>query len=287
MAFDAFMVVKVRGSETLKGESTDHEFGKQQASEILSFSFSSFPNATTGSQEDVIDAATGTDSSTLPSSSTSSPAASLKDPSDLLSVIKSIPILKKSFDHQEEKHKGDVESLNERIDRLANRTKAVAQQVKKVDEKIDNVSADQASGNGEQGSSSPGNTKNKAKKANKLKIVLEKFVDSASPGLLKAYCQAADRKEHNDYKPFEEVVLSFRKAGGSTPLVYLKIKLSQVDVTSYSLDSGSGSEPPRENLTLSCETFMISYTRQTQEGGAKDMDPDKILGWDFENNKRL
>jgi type VI protein secretion system component Hcp len=285
MAFDAFMVVKIRGMEILQGESADLEFGKQKASEILSFRFTSFPESASGGQMEALGAGTDTAQPTTFSSGPPSPAASLKDPSELQGVFKAVPILKKSIAQVEEKLKDHFESLNEKINQVASATRVVDEKidkvnekVDKVNEKVDNAAADQASGNGKQES---------LKKAAKLKIVLDKFVDSASPRLLRAYCQAADQQAHDDYKPFEEVVLSLRKGGGSTALLYLKIILSQVDVTSYSLDSGSGTELPRETFTLSCETFKVQYTQQNLEGGGSRQPTEKIQGWDFEHNKAL
>jgi type VI protein secretion system component Hcp len=280
MAFDAFMVVKVRGAETLQGETTDDEFRKQMASEILSFSFTSFPEATAASETEAIDA--GTDTSSSRSSSPPSPTASLKDPSDLAGLIKSIPIIKKSITHIEETHKESVDSLHARIDRVADATNAVAERVNQVDKKVDNLAEEQANGGQEQDLASTGKGKEKAKKANKLGVVLEKFVDTASTRLLKAFCQVADRQAHDDYQPFEQVVLYLRKAGGPRATLYLKIELSQVDVTAYSLNSGSGSEPPKETFTLSCQKFKVEYTPQTTAGTAASKSKSSILDWDFE-----
>jgi len=194
--------------------------------------------------------------------------------------------LKKSIAILENMHNEGLENLSQRMNRLANATKAVAEQISEIDEKVENLAGDQATSNGDQDSEVTANREN-AKRANKLKVGLEKFVDSASTRLLNAYCQAADQQVHDDYKPFEQVVLSFRKASGSPPLVYLTIELSQVDVTSYSLDSGSGTEPPRETLTLSCETFKITYKAQDTEGRGKAYSPNSVMGWNFETNKPI
>jgi type VI protein secretion system component Hcp len=195
MAFDAFMIVKVKGSEVLKGESVDEEFSKLGASEILEFSFSS------------------------------SEAGS--------------------------KIRGILEGKEI--------TSSIAK-TKTEDELED-------------------------EKRTKLKMSVSKYLDSASPGLLKAYCQISDRRPNDDYKPFESVILNLRKAGGSNPLRYLMIELDTVDVSSYALESGSGNEPPRENLTLSFETFKVEYTSQSTTGLASGMSKTSIMGWDFENNK--
>jgi hypothetical protein len=55
-------------------------------------------------------------------------------------------------------------------------------------------------------------------------------------------------------------------------------------VTSYSLDCDSGTEPPKENLTLSFETFTVKYTSQSAQGAFSAQSKTKIMGWDFEKN---
>jgi type VI protein secretion system component Hcp len=121
-------------------------------------------------------------------------------------------------------------------------------------------------------------------KAKKLSITLSKHLDSASPGLLRAYCSASDPKINKPHKPFESVILVLRKAGGFRQLVYLKITLSKVDVTAYSLDIGTGQDPPEENMTLSFETFQVEYTAQDARGQGLAKSQTSIMGWDYENN---
>jgi type VI protein secretion system component Hcp len=126
---------------------------------------------------------------------------------------------------------------------------------------------------------------NQDTKAKKLSITLSKYLDRASPGLLKAYCNVSDPKKDKLHKPFELVTILLRKAGGPKQLVYLKIALSKVDVTAYSLDVSSGKEPPKENLTLSFETFQVEYKSQSMTGETSAKSNTSILGWDFENNR--
>ncbi len=83
---------------------------------------------------------------------------------------------------------------------------------------------------------------------------------------------------------FDSVHLIFRKAGGTNPLLYLRLNLYKVDVTAYSLESGSGTEHPTENLTLSFESFKIEYTSQSAAGTTSVKSKTKIMGWDFEKN---
>jgi type VI protein secretion system component Hcp len=125
-----------------------------------------------------------------------------------------------------------------------------------------------------------------APKAKKLSITLSKYLDKASSGLLKAYCSVSDPKKDKPHKPFELVTILLRKAGGAKQLVYLKIALSKVDVTAYSLDVSSGTEPPKENLTLKFETFQVEYKSQSATGESSGKSNTSILGWDFENNRR-
>jgi type VI secretion system secreted protein Hcp len=201
MAFDAFMVIKVRGKETLPGESTDAAFAG--ACGILEFAFKSSDALSREVTDDAQPAGFGllddssTDSSSVGSSST---------------------------------HPAPV------------------------------------------------------KDAKRLSVTLSKHLDSASPGLLRAYCTAADPKQGAEATAFDSVHLIFRKAGGSSPLVYLKLNLYKVDVTAYSLESGNGTAPPAENLTLSFESYKVEYTSQSAAGTSSAKSKTKIMGWDFEKN---
>lgn len=130
-------------------------------------------------------------------------------------------------------------------------------------------------------------TPDSSRKPSKLKITVKKLVDSASSSLLQAYCHAATLKPKTKYEPFEYVTLYFRKAGGTNPLLYLKITLNKVDVTSYRLDYYSGTELPKEDLTLSFETFKVEYKSQSASGVRAGMTGSSIMGWNFEKNKVL
>jgi type VI protein secretion system component Hcp len=274
MAFDAFMVIKPGGGETIKGESLDEEFKSQGASEILSFDFSS---SEAGSKIQGILEGTAIASS-IRTGSVSPSSAPMKEAKDITGVNAEIKKLEKRIDYHEEKHEKDIDAVLELTEKVSIATQEVAKDVAEL-------AKAQVEDYSEPTSDSTKNGTSNAKRASKLKIALTKYLDSASSGLLKAYCQASDRKPNDEYKPFESVILSFRKAGGPSPLVYLKITLSKVDVTSYTLDSGSGSGPPRESLTLSFETFKVTYTSQSTAGSASGKSKSLIMGWDYETSK--
>jgi type VI protein secretion system component Hcp len=223
MAFDAFMVIKDSEGKTLEGESTDLDFAKKNASDILKFSFSS---------------------------------------SDALSAIERMR--KEEAENEEIERIRNVEAERER--RAAGKKSNKAWRETGGERRIREI----ASARGEQEKS-------------RLSIGLEKYLDKASSGLLEAYCRTSDGRPA-ERKPFKSVTLYFRKAGGATPLLYLRIKLFQVSVSSYNLDSGDGNSPPKESLTFSFETFVVQHTSQTGQGAATGKSKTTLMGWDYDKN---
>lgn len=98
-----------------------------------------------------------------------------------------------------------------------------------------------------------------AGKVNVQDISFTKYVDSATPNLIKACC---------DGKHFDEAVLTFRKAGG-TPLEYLALTLTEVMVTAVSTGGTSGEDRFTENVTLNFAKFKLSYQPQDSKGAKK------------------
>jgi type VI protein secretion system component Hcp len=293
MAFDAFMVIKVRGKEILPGESTDATFPR--ACEILQFRFTSSDSASQ-IQESIegTDAASSTDSAT-DSASVETPATEtrstrptpVKDAKDIAGLNGSLKTLEKRVADHEEKYEEDLKRLRNQTKKLSSATKAQSNWLKGAKKKLDRlagseVAVERSSGTDAVASQQTSDPKVAAPK--RLSVTLSKYLDSASPGLLKAYCIAADPKEGADASAFDSVHLMFRKAGGSNPLLYLKLNLYKVDVTAYSLESNSGTEPPAENLTLSFESFKVEYTAQSAAGTTSAKSKTKIMGWDFEKN---
>jgi type VI secretion system secreted protein Hcp len=113
-----------------------------------------------------------------------------------------------------------------------------------------------------------------AGKANVQDLSLTKYVDLASPDLLLACCNG---------KHFPEATLTVRKAG-ETPLEYLKIKLTEVLITSVSTGGSGGEDRLTENVTLNFAKVNLDYIEQTEKGaqGGKPK-----MGWDIAANKKL
>ena len=90
-----------------------------------------------------------------------------------------------------------------------------------------------------------------------LKVV--KNVDKASTALMGAV---------RTNETIKEAVLTLRKAGGKTPLEYLKITIEQGRIVSLEIDGGdvSGSSTVTERITLSFNKIAVEYTPQGGDG---------------------
>jgi type VI secretion system secreted protein Hcp len=113
-----------------------------------------------------------------------------------------------------------------------------------------------------------------AGKANIQDLSFTKYIDLTSPDLLLACCNG---------KHFPEANLVVRKAG-ETPLEYLKIKMTEVLVTSVSTGGSGGEDRLTENVTLNFAKINVDYAEQTEKGsiGGKPK-----MGWDISANKKL
>jgi type VI secretion system secreted protein Hcp len=110
-----------------------------------------------------------------------------------------------------------------------------------------------------------------AGKVNVQDISVTKYVDSASPKLMKACA---------DGSHFDEATLTVRKAGG-TPVEYIKIKMSEVFVTSLSTGGSGGEDRLTENLSLNFAKVNVDYTPQDAKGAAGTAIP---FGWNIAEN---
>jgi len=110
-------------------------------------------------------------------------------------------------------------------------------------------------------------------KCNVQDLSFTKYIDAASCALFSACFQG-------DHIP--EALLTIRKAGGKEPLEYLKIKLTNVLVSSVSTGGSGGEDRLTENVTLNFEKVNVDYVSQDEKGAKKD--PFKV-GWDIAANK--
>ena len=111
-----------------------------------------------------------------------------------------------------------------------------------------------------------------AGKVNVQDISFTKYVDKATPMLLKACCNGQHIKEVN---------LVVRKAG-EKPLEYLKIKLSDCLVSSLSTGGTGGQDRLTENISINFGKFQMTYTAQDAMGAAAGEVP---FAFDVKANK--
>ena len=99
-------------------------------------------------------------------------------------------------------------------------------------------------------------------------------LDVASPGLM-YHCASG--------KHIKEATLVARKAG-ERPLEYLKIKLTDILVTSISTGASIGEERQTANVTLNFSQIQVDYTEQKIDGSGG---PAKNFGWNVLKNVKL
>ena len=93
-------------------------------------------------------------------------------------------------------------------------------------------------------------------KVNFQDISFTKYVDKSTPILLQMVANG---------KHFKEANLTVRKAG-EHPLEYLKIKLNEILVSSYSSGGSGGEDRLTENVTLNFAKIDVTYTPQKADG---------------------
>ena len=111
-------------------------------------------------------------------------------------------------------------------------------------------------------------------------LSVTKHVDKATPELFKACCNG---------KVFKEATLTVRKAG-EKPLEYLKIKMSDVQISKMEIDSkmeiaGNGNEDfLTEYVSLHFDQVEVEYTPQKSDGSS---DAAVTTGWNIKTSKEL
>jgi len=104
-------------------------------------------------------------------------------------------------------------------------------------------------------------------------LSITKYVDQATPNLWKLCCNG----KHED-----EAVLTIRKAGGDSPVEYLKITLEEVLVANMQTGGSQGEEIITESITLNFAKFKLEYTPQEPDGSAGAT---VETGWDIRKNE--
>jgi type VI secretion system secreted protein Hcp len=112
-----------------------------------------------------------------------------------------------------------------------------------------------------------------AGKVNVQDLSFTKYVDSASAKLMLGCCKGTH---------YDEVDLTVRKAGDK-PLEYLKIKLTEVIVTSVSTGGSGGEDRLTENVTLNFSKVHVDYVPQNDKGAAGTT---VSMDWDIAQNSQ-
>jgi type VI secretion system secreted protein Hcp len=90
-------------------------------------------------------------------------------------------------------------------------------------------------------------------------LTICKYVDKSTPTVVQACCAGTH---------MPEALLTLRKAGGNSPVEYLKIKLNEVLVSSHAFGAGGGDEV-METITLNFAQFNMEYQPQDNTGAKK------------------
>jgi type VI secretion system secreted protein Hcp len=112
-----------------------------------------------------------------------------------------------------------------------------------------------------------------AGKVNVQDLSFTKYIDKSSTPLMLATCNG---------KHFPQALLTVRKAG-EKPVEYLKIKMTDLIITSVSTGGSGGEDRLTENVTLNFAKVHVDYTPQDAKGAAGTAIP---MSWDIAANKQ-
>ena len=105
-----------------------------------------------------------------------------------------------------------------------------------------------------------------AGKVNVHDLTFTKLVDLATPNLVSSVCGGTAYKE--------ALLVCQKSAGAGKPKVpYLKIKIGNVLISSYSTGGSGGSDETTETISLNFGKVEVTYTQQTAEGTAGKATP--------------
>ena len=113
-------------------------------------------------------------------------------------------------------------------------------------------------------------------KVNVQDLSFTKYVDSSSHLLLLNCCNGAH---------IPKATLRIRKAGGTAPLDYQVLTLTDIIVSSISTGGSGGEDRLTENVSLNFAKFKFEYTKQKADGTA-DGGP-LPAGWDIPKNEKV
>ena len=113
-----------------------------------------------------------------------------------------------------------------------------------------------------------------AGKVNVHDISVTKLVDKSSPVLMLHICNG---------KHIKEGLITVRKAG-EKPLEYLKIKLTDILVSSLQEAGHGGGDLLTENLSLNFAKFQVDYIEQKPDGSGESP---VTMGWNIKENQKV
>jgi type VI secretion system secreted protein Hcp len=111
-----------------------------------------------------------------------------------------------------------------------------------------------------------------AGKVNVQDVSLTKYVDSSSPKLLLNCCEGTH---------YDTALLTIRKAGGTSPVEYVKLKMEEVMITSVSTGGTGPQDRLTETVSLNFATIGLDYTPQDAKGAPGTAIP---FGWNIIQN---
>ena len=99
-----------------------------------------------------------------------------------------------------------------------------------------------------------------AGKVNMQDLTFSKLVDSSTPNLIKAVASGQSY-------PLATLIAEKSAGSGKKPVQYIKIKLKNVLISSYSVGGAGGSDTTTETVTLNFGAVETTYTGMTSDGG--------------------
>lgn len=106
-------------------------------------------------------------------------------------------------------------------------------------------------------------------------IILKKELDMASPQLAEAVCLG---------KVFPKIDIHMTRASSRGPITYYVYELMNAKVTSYHVNGSTGSNAPREEVSLNFEQIKATYMKFNPDGNLKGIFE---YGWDILGNQPL
>ena len=111
------------------------------------------------------------------------------------------------------------------------------------------------------------------KKVNVEDLSITKYIDKASPGLIRAVCSG---------KVFKEALLTLSNSGEKL-IDYYKVTFNDLVISSVTAGGNAGEDQPTENITLKYAKFKVEYTPQKSN---EKSDAVVEAVWDLSENEK-